>query len=132
MCMIADDRTLVHRSNRARLATAGQPLRLHYRIADTKDQPLMRAPGQMDKISDAGRWIALPVAVLLAVLTRGDAARAAGDTPAKAAGDAQVQLTYAPWTRFCLQGKEAKDKPVCFTGKDGRIESGQPVIAAVI
>jgi invasion protein IalB len=53
---------------------------------------------------------------------------AAGGQPA----DQQVQLIYAPWTKFCLKGQEAGAKQVCFTGKDGRIESGQPVIAAVI
>ena len=41
-------------------------------------------------------------------------------------------MIYAPWTKFCLKGQEAGAKQVCFTGKDGRIESGQPVIAAVI
>jgi len=46
--------------------------------------------------------------------------------------DQQIQLIYAPWTKFCLKGQEANAKRVCFTGKDGRIESGQPVIAAVI
>jgi len=55
-------------------------------------------------------------------------APAAGAQPA----DQQVQLIYAPWTKFCLKGQEAAAKQVCFTGKDGRIESGQPVIAAVI
>jgi invasion protein IalB len=44
----------------------------------------------------------------------------------------QVQLIYAPWTKFCLKGQDANAKQVCFTGKDGRIESGQPVIAAVL
>jgi invasion protein IalB len=53
---------------------------------------------------------------------------AAGGQPA----DQQVQLIYAPWTKFCLKGQDANAKQVCFTGKDGRIESGQPVIAAVI
>ena len=48
------------------------------------------------------------------------------------APDQQVQLIYAPWTKFCLKGQDANAKQVCFTGKDGRIESGQPVIAAVI
>jgi invasion protein IalB len=61
------------------------------------------------------------------------AAPAAG---APAAGaqpqEQQVQLIYAPWTKFCLKGQDANAKQVCFTGKDGRIESGQPVIAAVI
>jgi invasion protein IalB len=44
----------------------------------------------------------------------------------------QVQLIYSPWTKFCLKGQDASAKQVCFTGKDGRIESGQPVVAAVI
>ena len=55
-------------------------------------------------------------------------APAAGAQPA----DQQVQLIYAPWTKFCLKGQDANAKQVCFTGKDGRIEFGQPVIAAVI
>jgi invasion protein IalB len=59
---------------------------------------------------------------------------AAGGAPAAGgqAQDQQVQLIYAPWTKFCLKGQDAGAKQVCFTGKDGRIESGQPVIAAVI
>jgi invasion protein IalB len=69
------------------------------------------------------------------------AAPAAPATPAPAAGapaaaqppEQQLpQLIYAPWTKFCLKGQEANAKQVCFTGKDGRIESGQPVIAAVV
>jgi invasion protein IalB len=52
---------------------------------------------------------------------------AAGQPP-----EQQIQLIYAPWTKFCLKGQDANAKQVCFTGKDGRIESGQPVIAAVI
>jgi invasion protein IalB len=61
----------------------------------------------------------------------------AAAAPAAAAAapppDQQIpQLIYAPWTKFCLKGQDANAKQVCFTGKDGRIESGQPVIAAVI
>jgi invasion protein IalB len=58
----------------------------------------------------------------------------AAGAPAAAAQpqDQQIQLIYAPWTKFCLKGQDANAKQVCFTGKDGRIESGQPVIAAVI
>jgi invasion protein IalB len=41
------------------------------------------------------------------------------------------QLIYAPWTKFCVKG-DPNAKQICFTGKDGRIESGQPVIAAVV
>jgi invasion protein IalB len=68
-------------------------------------------------------------------------APSAQQTPPPAAGapaagaqppEQQVQLIYAPWTKFCLKGQDANAKQVCFTGKDGRIESGQPVIAAVI
>jgi invasion protein IalB len=60
------------------------------------------------------------------------AAPAAGAPAAGAQPPEQVQLIYAPWTKFCLKGQDANAKQVCFTGKDGRIESGQPVVAAVI
>jgi invasion protein IalB len=46
--------------------------------------------------------------------------------------DQQIQLIYSPWTKFCLKGQDANAKQICFTGKDGRIESGQPVVAAVV
>lgn len=59
------------------------------------------------------------------------AAAAQPAQPAPAQQD-QVQLIYSPWTKFCLKGQDASAKQVCFTGKDGRIESGQPVVAAVI
>lgn len=55
-----------------------------------------------------------------------------GQQGAAQPADQQIQLIYAPWTKFCLKGQDANAKQVCFTGKDGRIESGQPVIAAVI
>jgi invasion protein IalB len=42
------------------------------------------------------------------------------------------QLNFSPWTKFCLKGQEANAKQVCFTGKDGRVETGQPVVAAVL
>jgi invasion protein IalB len=42
------------------------------------------------------------------------------------------QFIFSPWTKFCLKGTEANAKNVCFTGKDGRIESGVPVVAAVL
>jgi invasion protein IalB len=44
----------------------------------------------------------------------------------------QPQLIYSPWTKFCLKGQETGAQQVCFTGKDGRIESGMPVVAAVL
>ena len=45
---------------------------------------------------------------------------------------AAPQLIFSPWTKFCLKGQETNAKQVCFTGKDARIESGMPVLAAVI
>jgi invasion protein IalB len=58
------------------------------------------------------------------------AAPAEGQQPS---ADAQTpQLIYSPWTKFCLKGQEANAQQVCFTGKDGRVESGMPVIAAVL
>ena len=54
--------------------------------------------------------------------------------PAPAAPGQQepVQLIYSPWTKFCLKNKDPQPKQVCFTGKDARIESGMPVVAAVL
>ena len=52
--------------------------------------------------------------------------------PQQQAAPEQPQLIYSPWTKFCLKGQEANAKQVCFTGKDGRVESGQPVVAAVL
>ena len=64
---------------------------------------------------------------------QGPAAQQAPGGPAQGQPpEQQIQLIYAPWTKFCLKGQDANAKQVCFTGKDGRIESGQPVIAAVI
>jgi invasion protein IalB len=57
------------------------------------------------------------------------------ETPPAGAGPAEAQmpqLIYSPWTKFCLKGQEANAQQVCFTGKDGRIESGMPVVAAVL
>src|SRR5262245_47755983 len=51
---------------------------------------------------------------------------------AQAPAAEQPQLIFSPWTKFCLKGQEANAKQVCFTGKDGRVESGMPVVAAVL
>jgi invasion protein IalB len=55
---------------------------------------------------------------------------AAPETPAPQASE--PQLIFSPWTKFCLKGQEQGAKQVCFTGKDGRVESGMPVVAAVL
>jgi invasion protein IalB len=57
--------------------------------------------------------------------------------PAPQGQNGQVQLIYSPWTKFCLKGQPGQPadpnaKQVCFTGKDARVESGQPVAAAVL
>jgi invasion protein IalB len=56
----------------------------------------------------------------------------AQQAPPQNPNDQPVQLIYSPWTKFCLKGQEADAKQVCFTGKDARIESGMPVVAAVL
>jgi invasion protein IalB len=69
-----------------------------------------------------------------ATAPKGPAQQKPPDAPqSPAAADAQQpQLIYSPWTKFCLKGQETNAQQVCFTGKDGRIESGMPVIAAVL
>jgi invasion protein IalB len=56
----------------------------------------------------------------------------AQEQPAQPQQQEQVQLIYSPWTKFCLKSKDPNPKQVCFTGKDARIESGMPVVAAVL
>jgi invasion protein IalB len=60
--------------------------------------------------------------------------RAVTPAPQQAAAPAQqqIQLLYSPWTKFCKKGEEANAKQVCLTGKDGRVETGQPVVSAVL
>ncbi len=53
--------------------------------------------------------------------------------PAQGEQQQPVQLIYSPWTKFCLKNQnDPSSKQVCFTGKDARIESGLPVVAAVL
>jgi invasion protein IalB len=59
----------------------------------------------------------------------------AGCSAALAAADtfpSQAKLSYTPWTKFCHKGEDATAGQICFTGKDGRAESGVTVIGAVI
>ena len=44
----------------------------------------------------------------------------------------QPKLNYSPWTKVCPKGQEANAKAVCLTGRDGVIETGLPVVAAVL
>jgi len=41
-------------------------------------------------------------------------------------------LIYSPWAKFCGKGNEAGAKEVCFTGKEGRLDSGLPVVGAAL
>jgi invasion protein IalB len=52
---------------------------------------------------------------------------AAGDAP-----QSPIRLSYSAWSKFCQTGQDANGRRVCFTGKDGRSESGQQLIGAVI
>jgi invasion protein IalB len=59
--------------------------------------------------------------------------------PKGAAPQAQAQapaeppkLNYSPWTKVCPKGQDPKAKAVCLTGRDGAVESGLPVVAAVL
>jgi invasion protein IalB len=44
----------------------------------------------------------------------------------------QPKLNFSPWTKVCPQNQDPKAKKVCLTGKDGVVETGQPVVAAVL
>ncbi|HWV43454.1 invasion associated locus B family protein [Pseudorhodoplanes sp.] len=41
-------------------------------------------------------------------------------------------LIYSNWTKICGKGPEQGAKQICQTGKDGRLESGMPVVAAIL
>jgi invasion protein IalB len=78
-------------------------------------------------------------ALAVAALTGSTIAHAQQPTPPAAGmpADAQEQLNkqqgeliYTPWTKYCLKAPDGRQ--TCFIGKDGRVESGQSVIAAVI
>jgi invasion protein IalB len=43
-----------------------------------------------------------------------------------------LQLVYSPWTKLCQKGREANAKQICFTGKEGRLEDGRPIVSAMI
>jgi invasion protein IalB len=58
--------------------------------------------------------------------------KSAPATPPAQQPPGDPQLTYSPWTKVCQKGPEANAKRLCFIGKDGRIESGQPIVAAVV
>ncbi len=60
------------------------------------------------------------------------AAQPAPAAPAEGQGEQMPPLIFSNWTKICGKGPEAGAKQVCQTGKDGRLESGMPVVAAVV
>ena len=55
----------------------------------------------------------------------------APQAPQQGAND-QPQLMYSPWTRICEKSAETNNKQICIIGKDGRLETGQPIVVAQI
>jgi invasion protein IalB len=60
-----------------------------------------------------------------------------GDQGQQAQNGQQQVLIFSPWTKFCLKGQpgqptDPNTKEACFTSKDARAESGQPVATAVL
>ena len=127
---------------------------MNYRIASAPARPVGRAPAAIAR--RPGQSAILTVALALGLqaatgsLAFAQAPKPAAKKPpapaaqaapaaqpqAPAQGDQQqqpVQLIYSPWTKFCLKNQnDPNSKQVCFTGKDARIESGMPVVAAVL
>lgn len=55
--------------------------------------------------------------------------------PAAAAPPAQTApppLTYSKWTKLCDKSAETKQRTMCRTGSDGRLDTGVPMVAAVL
>jgi invasion protein IalB len=55
----------------------------------------------------------------------------AGEAAPQQQGE-QPKLNFSPWTKVCPKGQEANAKAVCLTGRDGAVETGLPVVAAVL
>ncbi|HTV36114.1 MAG TPA: invasion associated locus B family protein [Xanthobacteraceae bacterium] len=111
---------------------------MNYRSAWAPARPLGLSFGAIAKT--AALTVALAVAPASLTFAQGNkkpAARPAAPAqqeqqPAAPQQQEPVQLIYSPWTKFCLKSKDPNPKQVCFTGKDARIESGMPVVAAVL
>jgi invasion protein IalB len=57
---------------------------------------------------------------------------AAPAPPAQATAPEQPPLIFSPWTKFCMKAPDPNAKQVCVTGKEGKFESGQPILSAVL
>ena len=52
--------------------------------------------------------------------------------PAQPAAPQMPPLVYSNWTKLCNQGPETGGKTLCRIGKDGRLETGMPMVGAVV
>jgi invasion protein IalB len=97
-------------------------------------RPAGRTLGAIAKTAALTVALAVVPASLALAQAKKPPARPAPQAAPQAAQQQQqpVQLIYSPWTKFCLKSKDPNPKQVCFTGKDARIESGMPVVAAVL
>jgi invasion protein IalB len=97
-------------------------------------QPIAPAPAPAAKPAAPAKKPAAKPAAPAAPAAPAPEAQQQQQAPGQAQGEQQVQLIFSPWTKFCLKGQnnEPNAKQVCFTGKDARIESGMPVVAAVL
>ncbi|MGH6672066.1 MAG: invasion associated locus B family protein, partial [Xanthobacteraceae bacterium] len=108
-----------------------------YRSVWMPARPVGRTVGVIAKTAAKTAALAVVLAVVPASLTLAQVKKPPVKKPEPARQQpAQkqqpVQLIYSPWTKFCLKSKDPNPKQVCFTGKDARIESGMPVVAAVL
>jgi len=128
---------------------------MNYRNASAPAHPVGRTPAAVAKRMGLSALLTIALALGLQAATgslafaqtpKPAAKKTAAPAAAPAAPAAQpqapaqgeqqqqpVQLIYSPWTKFCLKNQnDPNSKQVCFTGKDARIESGMPVVAAVL
>jgi invasion protein IalB len=60
------------------------------------------------------------------------AAQAPKPDAQKPAATEPPPLVYSSWTKLCAKPPEAGGKTVCRTGKDGRLETGVPMVGAIL
>lgn len=63
---------------------------------------------------------------------KGQAQQAQKADPAQPAAAEIPPLVYSNWTKLCGKSQEAGGKTMCRIGKDGRLQSGMPMVGAVL
>lgn len=61
-----------------------------------------------------------------------DNARAAAGSGPVAQQQSVPPLTFSRWTKLCERSAATKSRLICRTGRDGRLDNGVPLIAAVL